>query len=182
MFKIVISIFVFGFGSAFAGGGSGHSFGGYYNSTKYGDTKKGQNIIEIPNSATSNCSENIKIHTKSNVRYKNWFYLIHDWKDGYASTKTTQCGQEVRVSRLQIVQYDTIRPDGVNSIKIPHKTINQYSVSYLKMGLDLIDDSGVIHTVHSVGISGSAQHINMFNDWGGIADNKTTPNVTVYEW
>jgi hypothetical protein len=180
--KIFFICIIFSEMALFAGGGGGSSFGGETTQDKYGKNQHGESFIELPNTSTSNCSENIKIISKSSVRYRNWFYLTHEWKSGYATTTAKQCGKEVKISKMQIAQYANIkRYYGGTDYNVPVGRVTKYNVSFVKLGLKNADNvNGEIHTVHSVLKDGYSKHTNVFNDWSGMS--LSIAGQTILEW
>lgn len=178
MLKIVNLLLVLGCVSLFAGGGGGgHSFAGINTSNKYGSDKKGTGVYEIPNTSNSSCAQNIKIATTSSIRYRNWFWMVNDFKSGYATTSVTHCGV-AKSATLQIAQYTFYTDAGHNTFAVKDESVRKSS-SYVKLDLDVIDDTDSIHTVHSIKLGSYTNHFNIKNNWGGGSKSTST---TVAEW
>ncbi len=159
--KIIILILSITFVFAKGGGGSGGgSFGGYQNANKYG-------TLKVSTSQTG-LSENLYFKTFSHVRYKNWF-SVHDWKSGYAtSTLVDLKGKRVNAQRIEIKQYYFIRlRENLYILGNITKTAYKNNSSYVKLNLNLCDDSGEVATAHIVTINGKKFGNFIENDWDG---------------
>jgi len=160
--KIIILILSITFAFAKGGGGSGGgSFGGYQNANKYG-------TLKVSTSQTG-LSENLYFKTFSHVRYKNWF-SVRDWKSGYAtSTLVDSKGRRVNAQRISVRQYFLVKHPVGEWYENGGVTKAAYNdnASYVKLDLDLCDDSGEVETEHIVNISGRVYKSFIRNNWNG---------------
>ena len=110
-------------------GSAKNSWGGDGTAEKFGSKKlqiSGRIINIAPSrvSATINpCADSIYIETKSSVRFKNWLFLVKEFKSGYAETKVTQCNKPFNGAQSTITQYQYRKINGrldaipINTIK-----------------------------------------------------------------